>query len=187
VRLARFMLQRHLCCALDATKEHAYLSIPMEGESSLRGHPSYSVRSCTATSWLVRELGLVLFQKLGHTDYASCSAADPREEDSLGSAPLWWMVNYYPSECLKTQIPPVAIVLPTEGCRCNRFTTVYSRTAPNPNAARLVHASCSSPRRSSCVDGFAHRSVHIPRLGESRARHAAIRDIVCSKLMRPRF
>jgi iron(III) transport system substrate-binding protein len=125
----------------DAPKGFNDLLDPKYAGKLVKAHPGYSGTIMTATQQIVRELGWVYFEKLARQKVLQVqSATEPpkkieageRAVAADGSDYLFWMA--------KERGAPIEIVQAVEGTPQISNPMAVFKSAPNPNAARLMFA-----------------------------------------------
>lgn len=146
----------------DAPKSFTDLLDPKWQGKLVKGHPGYSGAILTTTYLLVRELGWPYLEKLAQQKVMQLqSAADPPKKIAIGERAVMADGNDYSLEVAKEQGKPVEVVHPTEGAPVIPVPAGIFRSAPNPNAARLLQQFLFSVEAQQIfIDVFAHRSFH---------------------------
>ena len=130
-----------LIAPADAPKGFNDLLDPKYLGKMVKGHPGYSGTIMTATQQLSRELGWSYFEKLAKQKILQVqSATEPPKkieggERAIavdGSDYLFWMA--------KERGSPIEVVHAVEGTPQISNPMAVFKGAPNPNAARLLHA-----------------------------------------------
>jgi iron(III) transport system substrate-binding protein len=125
----------------DAPKGFVDLLQPRFMGKMVKGHPGYSGTIMTATHQIARELGWGYFEKLAAQKVMQVqSATEPPKRIEAGeravavdgSDYLFWMA--------KERGAPIEVVHAVEGTPLVTNPMAVAKTAPNPNAARLMHA-----------------------------------------------
>jgi iron(III) transport system substrate-binding protein len=161
----------------DAPSSYAGLLDPKWQGKIVKAHPGYSGAILTATFVLTRDLGWTYLEKLAQQKVMQVqSAADPPKKILLGERAVMADGNDYNLVLLKDQGKPVEAVFPAEGSPLIIVPSGVFRSAPNPNAARLLQSFLFSAEvQQLLVDLFAHRSFHA--LVKERPGHAALSAI----------
>ena len=146
----------------DAPKSYADLLAPKWQGKIVKAHPGYSGAILTNTYLLVRDIGWPYLEKLGQQKVMQVqSAADPPKKIVLGERAVMADGNDYSLELAKAKSQPVEIVHPAEGSSVIPVPSGIFRSAPNPNAARLLQSYLfSAEAQQIFIDVFAHRSFH---------------------------
>jgi iron(III) transport system substrate-binding protein len=130
-----------LVAPADAPKGFNDLLHPRFAGKMVKGHPGYSGTIMTATHQIARELGWGYFEKLAAQKVMQVqSATEPPKRIEAGeravavdgSDYLFWMT--------KERGAPIEVVHAVEGTPLITNPMGVAKTAPNPNAARLLHA-----------------------------------------------
>ena len=130
-----------LVAPADAPKGFVDLLHPRFMGKMVKGHPGYSGTIMTATHQLARELGWGYFEKLAAQKVMQVqSATEPPKRIEAGeravavdgSDYLFWMA--------KERGAPIEVVHAVEGTPLVTNPMAVAKSAPNPNAARLMHA-----------------------------------------------
>ena len=125
----------------DAPKGFNDLLDPKYAGKLVKGHPGYSGTIMTATQQIARELGWEYFEKLAKQKVLQVqSATEPPKKIEAGeravavdgSDYLFWMA--------RERNAPIEIVHATEGTPQISNPMAVFKSAPNPNAARLLFA-----------------------------------------------
>jgi len=148
--------------AEDAPRSLADLLDPKWAGKMVKAHPAYSGTIMTATFQIVRELGWGYFEKLATQRIMQVqSSTDPPKKLALGERAVMADGNDYNLIQLMDQGRPVKPIYPTEGTPTITGPTGVFATAPNPNAARLLHAWLHSREgQQVLVDFTGQHSVH---------------------------
>ncbi len=146
----------------DAPKSYADLLEPKWRGKIVKAHPGYSGAILTNTYLLVRELGWPYLEKLAQQKVMQLqSAADPPKKIAIGERAVMADGNDYSLELAKAKQQPVEVVHPAEGSSVIPVPSGIFRSAPNPNAARLLQNYLFSVEAQQIfIDVFAHRSFH---------------------------
>ena len=148
--------------AEDAPKSLADLLDPKWAGKMVKAHPAYSGTIMTATFQIVRELGWGYFEKLATQRVLQVqSSTDPPKKLALGERAVMADGNDYNLIQLMDAGRPVAPIYPTEGTPTITGPTGVFASAPNPNAARLLHGWLHSREgQQLLVDFTGQHSVH---------------------------
>jgi iron(III) transport system substrate-binding protein len=151
-----------LVAGADAPKSYVDLLDPKWRGKLVKAHPSYSGAILTTTFLLVRDLGWSYFERLAQQKVMQVqSAADPPKKIMVGERAVMADGNDYNLVLLKEQGQPVETVYPVEGSPLITVPSGIFKSAPSPNAARLLQSFLfSAEAQQLFVDGFAHRSFH---------------------------
>jgi iron(III) transport system substrate-binding protein len=127
-----------------------------------KAHPSYSGTILTATFQISRDLGWGFFEKLAKQKIMQLqSATDPPKKIVLGERMLAADGSEYVMLQEKEAGRPIDIVYPSEGTPLIVGPNAIFKAAPNPNAARLLHAwMCTAECQQLSIDHGGLRSVH---------------------------
>jgi iron(III) transport system substrate-binding protein len=152
----------NLVARADAPKSYADLLDPKWRGKLVKAHPSYSGAILTTTFLLVRDLGWSYFEKLAQQKVMQVqSAVDPPKKIMVGERAVMADGNDYNLVLLKDQGQPVESVYAAEGSPLITVPSGIFKSAPNPNAARLLQSFLfSAEAQQLFLDGFAHRSFH---------------------------
>jgi iron(III) transport system substrate-binding protein len=148
--------------AEDAPKSYADLLDPKWAGKMVKAHPAYSGTIMTATFQIVRELGWGFFEKLATQRVMQVqSSTDPPKKLALGERAVMADGNDYNLIQLMDAGRPVAPIYPVEGTPTVTGPSGVFASAPNPNAARLLHAWLHSREgQQLLVDFTGQHSVH---------------------------
>ncbi len=125
----------------DAPKGFMDLLDPKWSGKMVKAHPGYSGTILTATFQMVRDLGWGYFEKLATQKVMQVqSAADPPKKIALGERAVMTDGTDYLVHLEKAKGAPVEVVYPVEGTPFISNPNCVFKAAPNPNAARLLHA-----------------------------------------------
>ncbi len=146
----------------EAPRSFADLLDPKWAGKMVKAHPAYSGTIMTATFQIVRELGWGYFEKLATQRVMQVqSSTDPPKKLALGERAVMADGNDYNLIQLMDQGRPVAPIYPAEGTPTITGPTGVFASAPNPNAARLLHAWLHSREgQQLLVDFTGQHSVH---------------------------
>ena len=155
----------------DAPKSLADLLDPKWLGKMVKSHPAYSGSTMTATFQMVRDLGWDYFEKLAKQKIMQVqSGNDPPKKLQLGERAVMADGNEYTAIQLKEAGHPVEVVYPTEGTPFIVGPASVWKSAPNPNAARLMlNYMASAEAQQFIVDSGGLRSVH-PHIKEAPGR-----------------
>src|SRR5215469_18545553 len=148
--------------AEDAPKSYADLLDPKWAGKMVKGHPAYSGTIMTATFQLARDLGWEYFEKLAKQKVLQVqSSTDPPKKLALGERAVMADGNDYNLILLKEAGQPVEVVHPTEGTPIVTGPNAVFKSAPHPNAARLLQSYLfSAEAQQMLVDVAAQHSLH---------------------------
>jgi iron(III) transport system substrate-binding protein len=146
----------------EAPRSYADLLDPRWRGKLVKGHPGYSGAILTTTFLLARELGWTYFEKLAQQKVMQVqSAADPPKKIAIGERAVMADGNDYSLMLLKEQGQSVEVVHAVEGSPLIPVPSGVFRSAPHPNAARLLQSFLFSVEAQQLfVDAFAHVSFH---------------------------
>lgn len=165
----------------DAPKSFADLLDPKWAGKMVKGHPGFSGTIMTATFQTARDLGWEYFEKLARQRVMQVqSSTDPPKKLELGERAVMADGNDYNLIQLKEAGRPVEVVYPTEGTPLIVGPNSVFKSAPNPNAARLLRSFLhSGETQQLLVDFTGQHSVHA--LVKQKPGRTALKDI---KLMK---
>jgi iron(III) transport system substrate-binding protein len=165
----------------DAPKSFADLLHPKWMNKLVKAHPAYSGTIMTSTFQIARELGWDYFEKLARQRVMQVqSGNDPPKKLELGERAVMADGNEYTLLQIKEAGRPVEVVYATEGTPFIVGPSSVFKSAPNPNAARLMqNYMFTAEAQQLIVDVGALRSVH-PHVKEKPGR-TPLREI---KLMK---
>jgi iron(III) transport system substrate-binding protein len=125
----------------DAPKSYADLLDPKWAGKIVKAHPSYSGTILTATFQTARDVGWDYFEKLAKQRIMQVqSASDPPKKLALGERAIMADGIEYGVFQLKEAGKPVDVIYPSEGCPLIIGPNGILKSAPNPNAARLLQS-----------------------------------------------
>jgi iron(III) transport system substrate-binding protein len=117
----------------DAPKSFADLLDPKWTGRMVKGNPNYSGTIMTATFQMARDLGWEYFEKQVQ------SSTDPPKKIALGERAVMVDGGHYNVLQAKEKGAPLELVYPAEGCPYVSNPAGVFKSAPHPNAARLMH------------------------------------------------
>jgi len=128
-----------LLAPADAPKGFADLLDPKYAGKMVKAHPGYSGTIMTATQQISRELGWPYFEKLAKQKVLQVqSATEPPKRIEAGERAIAVDGSDYLFWMAKERGSPVEVVLPVEGTPQISNPMAVFKSAPNPNAARLM-------------------------------------------------
>ena len=127
--------------AEDAPKSFRELLEPKWAGKIVKAHPGYSGTILTATYQTARDVGWDYYEKLAKQRVMQVqSASDPPKKLALGERAIMADGIEYGIFQLKEDGKPVDVIYPTEGSPLIVGPNGVLKTAPNPNAARLLQS-----------------------------------------------
>jgi iron(III) transport system substrate-binding protein len=131
----------NLVKAEEAPKSFADLLDPKWSGKIVKAHPGYSGTILTATYQTARDLGWAYFEKLAQQKVLQVqSSSDPPKKLALGERAVMADGIEYSMFQMKEAGQPVEIVYPAEGTPVIVGPNGLFKSAPNPNAARLLQS-----------------------------------------------
>ena len=138
--------------AEDAPKSFADLLEPKWAGKIVKGHPGYSGTIMTATFQIARDLGWEYLEKLAKQRVMQVqSSTEPPKKLQLGERAVMADGNEYNLFQFKEAGQPLEVVYPSEGSPLITAPNAIFKTAPNPNAAKLLQHFLFSRKRSSSL------------------------------------
>jgi iron(III) transport system substrate-binding protein len=171
----------NLVKAEDAPKSFADLLDPKWMGKMVKAHPGFSGTIMTATFQITRDIGWDYLEKLAKQKVMQVqSSTDPPKKLELGERAVMADGNDYNLIQLKEAGRPVEVVYPTEGTPLITGPNGVFKSAPNPNAARLLRSFLyAGETQQLLVDFTGQHSVHA--LVKPKPGRTALKDI---KLMK---
>ena len=127
--------------AEDAPKGYRDLLDPKWAGKIVKAHPSYSGTILTATYQTARDVGWDYYEKLAKQRVMQVqSASDPPKKLALGERAIMADGIEYGAFQLKETGKPVDVIYPVEGSPLIIGPNGILKSAPNPNAARLLQS-----------------------------------------------
>lgn len=121
-------------------KSFADLLDPKWSGKMVKASPNYSGTILTATFQMVRDIGWDYFEKLAKQKVMQVqSSTDPPKKIALGERTLMADGNHYNVLQQKDKGVPLEVVFPLEGSPYVSNPSGLFKSAPHPNAARLLH------------------------------------------------
>jgi iron(III) transport system substrate-binding protein len=158
VTLCPIAYNTNLVKAEDAPKSYADLLGPKWTGKIVKAHPSYSGTILTATYQISRDIGWSYFE------------TDPPKKLALGERAIMADGGEYVALGLKEKGDPIEIVYPAEGTPLIVGPNAVFKSAPNPNAAKLLQAYMfSAEGQQVLIDTAGMHSVH-PQTKEKPGR-----------------
>lgn len=165
----------------DAPKGFRDLLDPKWVGKIVKAHPGYSGTILTATFQTARDVGWDYYEKLAQQKVMQVqSAADPPKKLALGERAIMADGIEYGVFQLKETGKPVDVIYPVEGSPLIIGPNGVLKSAPNPNAARLLQSyMLSAECQQFNVDLGGLRSAHA--LVKDKAGRKAMKDIKVMK------
>ena len=139
----------------------------------VKAHPGYSGTILTATYQIARDIGWDYFEKLAKQSVMQVqSASDPPKKLALGERAIMADGIEYGMFQLKETGKPVDVIYPAEGTPLIIGPNGMLKSAPNPNAARLLQNFMLSARMPA-VQRRVRRLALGARAGQGQARPQA--------------
>lgn len=128
-----------LVAPADAPKSFNDLLDPRYLGKMVKAHPGYSGTIMTATQQIVREIGWPYFEKLAKQKILQVqSATEPPKKIEAGERAVAMDGSDYQFWMAKERGAPIEVVYPAEGTPLITNPMGIFKSAPNPNAARLL-------------------------------------------------
>ncbi len=146
IHLSTIAYNSKLLSPADAPKGFKDLLDPKYSGKMVKGHPGYSGTIMTATQQIARELGWSYFEKLAKQKVLQVqSATEPPKRISAGERAVAVDGSDYLFWIAKEKGLPIEIVHAIEGTPQISNPMGVFKSAPNPNAARLMVSWIMSP------------------------------------------
>jgi len=130
---------KDLVKAEDAPKSYADLLEPKWLAKLVKGNPNYSGTILTATFQIARDLGWAYYEKLAKQKVLQVqSSVDPPKKIALGERPVMADGGDYNVWQQQQKGAPLEIVYASEGTPFVTNPNAVFKSAPHPNAARLL-------------------------------------------------
>jgi iron(III) transport system substrate-binding protein len=167
--------------AEDAPKGYRDLLDPKWVGKIVKAHPGYSGTILTATYQTARDVGWDYYEKLAQQKVMQVqSASDPPKKLALGERAIMADGIEYGVFQLKETGKPVDVIYPVEGSPLIIGPNGVLKSAPNPNAARLLQSfMLSAECQQFNVDLGGLRSAH--KLIKDKAGRKAMSEIKVMK------
>ena len=139
IHLSAIAYNTKMVAPADAPKGFMDLLDPKYMGKLVKGHPGYSGTIMTATQQVARELGWGYFEKLAKQKVLQVqSATEPPKRIEAGERAVAVDGSDYLFWLAKERGSPVEVVLAVEGTPQISNPMAVFKSAPNPNAARLM-------------------------------------------------
>jgi iron(III) transport system substrate-binding protein len=146
IHLSTIAYNTKLLAPADAPKGFRDLLDPRYSGKMVKAHPGYSGTIMTATQQIARELGWEYFEKLAKQKVLQVqSATEPPKRLSAGERAVAVDGSDYLFWIAKEKGQPIEVVHAVEGTPQISNPMGVFKTAPNPNAARLMVSWIMSP------------------------------------------
>jgi iron(III) transport system substrate-binding protein len=146
IHLSTIAYNTRLVSPADAPKGFRDLLDPRYSGKMVKGHPAYSGTIMTATQQIARELGWEYFAKLSRQKVLQVqSATEPPKRLSAGERAVAVDGSDYLFWIAKEKGQPIEVVHAVEGTPQISNPMGIFKSAPNPNAARLMVSWIMSP------------------------------------------
>ena len=148
--------------AEDAPKSFADLLLPKWKGRMVKAHPGYSGTVMTGTHALLPVLGWDYFKKLGQQRIMQVqSSTEPPKKLAQGERSVEADGNEYNVFMLKESGAPLEVIYAAEGTPITVGNAALFKSAPHPNAAKLLYAFLFSKHAQQlCSDVGGLRSFH---------------------------